>query len=251
MTSGYAARARHYAAEIGNVPPPGTLAALLRPGLTVAEMPSGTGHFLSAYAAAGAEVTLIDVCSAMLEAARRHAAAVGMDPVLICAPIQDLTAQTRPFDLVVVPNAALNQLAADANLADLLAVVAQRLRPGGRLLAQVLDPAGHQACGFYDPTLGDGTWCVDRRFADEIGRPLIRRRRQQHFGGLIRIDFELHRDGVIIYRHHVVLRPLATAVLRIALGAAGFTELSICPALGPSGDGLFEIHAVRASRSPR
>lgn len=56
--SGYAARAARYAAEIADVPGPMLLDGLLRSGLRVAEMPSGTGHFLPAYAIASAEVTL-------------------------------------------------------------------------------------------------------------------------------------------------------------------------------------------------
>jgi S-adenosylmethionine decarboxylase len=55
----YAERSRHYAAEIARTPEPLLLDEVLRPGLRVAEVPSGTSHFLPAYAAASTEVTLI------------------------------------------------------------------------------------------------------------------------------------------------------------------------------------------------
>lgn len=56
--SGYEERAAAYAAEIASLAPPRLLDGLLHPGTTVAEMPSGTGHFLRAYAAAGARTVL-------------------------------------------------------------------------------------------------------------------------------------------------------------------------------------------------
>jgi cyclopropane fatty-acyl-phospholipid synthase-like methyltransferase len=246
-TPGYAVRARHYAAEISEVPRPESLADLLRPGLRVAEMPSGTGHFLPAYAAAGAEVVLIDACPTMLEAARHQACRLGAQPSLLRSRIQDLTSQAGPFDLIVMPNAALNQMTADTAAADLLTAVARPLEPGGLLLAQVLDPAKSRACGFYDPGVSDGAWHVDREFTDETGHPLTRRRRQHHHHGLIDLDFELHRDGDLLYHHRVTLRLLTTGDLRTALTISGFTSVTARPGTG----GLIELLAVRSTRSPR
>ncbi|GAA0979425.1 hypothetical protein GCM10009555_044090 [Acrocarpospora macrocephala] len=243
MTGDYRARARHYAAEISHILQPAALAGLLRPGLKVAEMPSGTGHFLPAYTAAGADVVLIDACPAMLEAARRHARTLRTDPGLVCSPIQDLTLRVGPFDLVVMPNAALNQLAADTAPAELLAAVARPLRPGGILLVQVLNPAQDGACGFYDPGLSDGTWYADREFADQPGQPLVRRRRQHHGAGLVDIDFELHQNGELLYRHHVTLQLLDITELRAALASSGFTDVSVHPGTG----GLDELLAARSS----
>jgi SAM-dependent methyltransferase len=245
-TPGYAARARHYAAEIREVPQPESLADLLRPGLRVAEMPSGTGHFLPAYIAADAEVVLIDACPTMLEAARRQAGRLGAQPSLVCSPIQDLTAQAGPFDLIVSPNAAVNQMAADIPAADLLTAAARPLKPGGLFLAQVLDPADSRACGFYHPGVSDGACRTDRQFTDETGHPLTRRRRQHHHR-LIDLDFELHRDSELLYRHRVALRLLTTGDLRTALTIAGFTGVSARPGAG----GLIELLALRSIRSPR
>jgi Methyltransferase domain len=247
VTGGYAARARHYAAEIRHVPQPGALAGLLRPGLRIAEIPSGTGHFMPAYTAARAEVVLIDACPAMLQAARQHAGHLGAEPGMLCSPIQGLTPQAGPFDLIVMPNAALNQLAADTATAELLAAAAQPLEPGGTLLAQVLDPGEDGACGFYDPGVSDRIWYVDREFTDKTGQPLVRRRRQHHHGDLVGIDFELRRDGELLYHHHVTLRLLPAADLKAALASAGFTEVSARPGTG----GLLELLAVYSARRPR
>jgi cyclopropane fatty-acyl-phospholipid synthase-like methyltransferase len=245
-TPGYAARARHYAAEIREVPQPESLADLLRPGLRVAEMPSGTGHFLPAYIAADADVVLIDACPTMLEAARHQAGRLGAQPSLVCSPIQDLAAQAGPFDLIVLPNAAVNQMAADIPAADMLTAAARPLKPGGLFLAQVLDPADSRACGFYDPGVSDGAWRVDRQFTDETGHPITRRRRQCHHHGLIDLDFELHRDSALLYHHCVTLRLLTTGDLRTALTIAGFTGVSARPGAG----GLIELLALRSTRSP-
>jgi hypothetical protein len=97
-------------------------------------MPSGTGHFLPAYTAADAEVVLIDACYPMLQAARHQARLLGAEPGWLCSPIQDLTSRAGPFDLIVMPNAALNQLAAGAAAAtiiDFLAGIARRAKRRG------------------------------------------------------------------------------------------------------------------------
>ncbi len=251
MTSGYGARVRHYAAEISRVPQPESLTGLLRPRLRIAEMPSGTGHFLPAYTAVGAEVVLIDACHPMLQAASHRARRLGAEPGLLCSPIQDLTSQAGPFDLIVMPNAALNQLTAGAAAAGLLTVAARLLEPGGLLLAQILDPARNIACGFYDPGISDGTWHTDRKFTDNTGHRMTRRRRQHHHhhhhADLAGIDFELRRDGELLYHHHVTVRLLTTADLRAALAISGFTNLTARPGTG----GLIELLAVRSARSPR
>lgn len=247
MTDGYAGRARHYTAEISAVPQPESLAGLLQPGLQVAEMPSGTGHFLPAYTAASADVVLIDACHAMLQAARYQAGRLGAEPGLLCSPVQDLTSQSGPFDLIVMPNAALNQLTACTTAAELFTAAARPLEPGGLLLAQILHPAGDAPCGFYDPGVRDGAWRIDRQFTDEAGYRMTRRRRQYHHADLVCIDFEFRRGVELLYRHHVTLRLLTTRELRTALTIAGFTNVTARPGTG----GLIELLAVRSTRSLR
>jgi Methyltransferase domain len=245
MTSAYAARARHCAAEISAAPQPDALAGLLRPGLRVAEMPSGTGHFLPAYQAAGADVILIDASRPMLHAARRRAARLTVQPRLLCSPIEDLTFQTGPFDLIVMPNGALNLLAARTPAAELLTAAARPLVLGGLLLAQILDPVGDTACGFYDPHLEDGAWHIDRQFNGDPGQVFTRRRRQHHGPPDIRIDFQLS-DGVnLLYRHRLTLRLLSAGDIRSALATAGLTDVTIHSGAG----GLTEILAARPAKA--
>jgi SAM-dependent methyltransferase len=240
--AGYAQRAGYYATEIGGVPEPALLAELLRPGMTVAEMPSGTGHFLPAYSAAGADITLVDACPQMLAAAQTLAIQSGIAVTAVCAAIENLPGRAGPFDLIVMPNGALNQLAAGTPLAALLAIVARLLALGGHFLAQILAPGA--ACGFYDPGLADGDWYKDRQFTGEDGRTVTRRRRQHQRDGVVRIDFELASGGITLYRQQVALRPVRIADVRAALADAGLRTLQA----GPGSGGLAEILGARQSQ---
>ena len=66
-------------------------------------MPSATGHFLSAYAACQAEVTLVDCCQEMLSAAGRRAEGHRATRIrLVLSPIQNLASEAIPVDLVVI-----------------------------------------------------------------------------------------------------------------------------------------------------
>lgn len=243
MTAGYAERARYYAAETRAVPQPRLLAGLLRPGLRVAEMPSGTGHFLPAYSAAGTATTLVDSCPEMLDEACRNAALDGSTADTLCTAIENLSPGDGTFGLIVMPNAALNQLAAGTGAPGLLAAAARVLEPGGTILAQVLDPS--RACGFYDPALADGTWHPDRQFPGKDGHTVTRRRRQSHRGGQIEIDFELCRDGQPAHSQHVILRSLTEHGLRGALASAGLTARRVIRGAG----GLTEVLAARSART--
>jgi 2-polyprenyl-3-methyl-5-hydroxy-6-metoxy-1,4-benzoquinol methylase len=247
MTSqaGYEKRAVHYAAEISCVPEPALLAGLLRPGLAVAEMPSGTGHFLPAYSAAGVGITLVDACPQMLSAAQARAAQSGIAITAVCERIEDLAGRAGPFDLIVMPNGALNQLATGTSLARLLAIAAGLLTLDGRILAQLLAPGA--ACGFYDPDLADGDWRQDRRFASDDGRTVTRRRRQHQRNGVVHIDFELASGGNPLHRQQVTLRPMLIADVQAALADAGLRILKV----GPGPGGLTEILGARQSRRPQ
>jgi SAM-dependent methyltransferase len=249
--AGYTGRARHYAAEIAGIPEPRLLAGLLRTRLRAAELPSATGHFLHAYAAAGAEVTLIDACPEMLRAAREQASILPLQPprTVLCR-IQDLTPQIGPIDLAVIPNAALNQLTADIDPAEMLTAAARILAPIGLLLAQVLllDDNGTAAgCGFYDPAAADGAWLTDRQLTAGDGRQLFRRRRQHRDGSRLHIDFELTAAGEPPRAHRVDLRLLTASGIETAAATAGLTLLSARPGNG----GLHEILIARADGSPQ
>jgi hypothetical protein len=178
-------------------------------------------------------VTLIDACPEMLEAALQQAGRVPLRrPRIVCCRIQDLSPQVGPIDLAVIPNAALNQLAADTDPGELLTATAQTLASGGLLLAQVLlgdEIRTTMSCGFYDPAITNGTWSTDRRFRADDGRPFVRRRRQHKDGDRLHIDFELTRDGELLYAHGVDLRLLASSAIEMAAATAGLTLIEITP----------------------
>jgi SAM-dependent methyltransferase len=247
--TGYTVRARFYPAEIAAVPEPQLLAGLLRPGLRVAEMPSATGHFLHAYAAHQAEVILIDACQDMLSAGGQRARDIGIQAFsLVCGLIQDLTGETGRADLVVIPNAALNQLAVGTHPVTLLRAAVRVMRPGGLLLAQILDlrdDGSIGACGFYTPGTPDQELITDRQFTDEDGSRLVRRRQQSRDGRLLYLQFELLRNGRPLYRHCVDLRVLPVPEVHTALSAAGLVASHVCHGTG----GLVEILARAESAS--
>ncbi|MEU7742071.1 class I SAM-dependent methyltransferase [Nonomuraea sp. NPDC049158] len=234
--SGYGERAATYAAEIASLAPPRLLDGLLHTGTTVAEMPSGTGHFLRAYAAAGARTVLIDSNRAMLAAARP--AVRGQHLHTVCSLIQNVQqAQTGPVGLAVIPNGALNQLAADLGCGGVLAGMSRVLAPGGLLLAQLVDEVG--GCGFYDPRLPDGKWTIDRCMRDLHGEELLRMRRQRHHGDLVSIDLTLTAaTGSVLYDHQVHIRLLGADGLRELLSAAG---LEVVHELAGDDDHLTEL----------
>ena len=228
--SGYPERARFYDAEISQVPEPVLLAGLLRPGLAVAEMPSGTGHFLPAYQAAAADVTLVDACPQMLAAAQAQAAHTGNTITTVCALIEDLPGRAGPFGLIVMPNGALNQLAATAPPTAMLAAATRLLLPEGLILIQVLNP--NVPCGFYDPGLPYGRWLEDRQFQIPGGRTVTRRRRQHHHHDVVFIDFEMSCDDQTIHRQQVTLRLLVDEDVQAALGNAGLRIVKTVPSVG-------------------
>jgi len=246
MTSqaGYAGRAAYYAAETRQVHEPALLAGLLRPGLAVAEMPSGTGHFLPAYSRAGADITLVDACPQMLAAVQATASGNGTAVTTVCGMIEDLPARAGPYDLIVMPNGALNQLAAATPPGELLTAVARLLAPGGLILAQVLSPG--VACDFYDPALADGQWRRDRQFPGPNGQAVARRRRQRHEDGLVHIEFELTCGGHLVHQQQVTLKPMTGACVREALASAG---LRTAGTRGSSGLGEF-VGVGQPQRTP-
>ena len=248
MTSraGYARRASWYAAEISQVPEPALLAGLLRPGLAVAEMPSGTGHFLPAYSSVGASITLVDACPHMLAAAQAQASQGGIAIATVCGMIEDLPGRTDPFSLIVMPNGALNQLAVAAPPGRLLTAVARLLVPDGLFLAQVLAPDA--ACDFYDPELADGDWHQDRQFPGDDGVvPVSRRRRQHHEGDVVHIKFELRSGGYVVHRQQVTLKMITAGEVHAVLADGGLRVLQC----GPGSGGFIEILCARQSRRPQ
>jgi SAM-dependent methyltransferase len=228
VAADYDERVRLYRTEIASVARPVTLARLLSGVRDVAELPSGTGHFLADYAAAGAAVTLLDANPRMLAAAVEHAAAVGLPAARVHArrcfaqEVDDLSG----VGLVVVPNAALNQLAAQTPLVELLSAWRGALRPGAFVLAQALCAhSGGQldVAGCYDARQPDGVWFADRRLVLEATQ-IVRRRRQHRIADRVHVDFAYHDpSGRSLNAANVDLRLMTPCQLVDALRAVGFS----------------------------
>lgn len=226
----YERRAVTYAAEIASVVPPRLLQGLLHTGMTVAEMPSGTGHYLRAYAAANVRAILVDSSPAMLSTAQPVVRGQALSKV--CAPIQELQPnRIGPIGLVVIPNGALNQLAAGPDLQGVLAGIRRVLAPGGLLLAQLVDDAG--GCGFYDSHMPDGLWRVDRRLRGRNGEELLRMRCQHHHGAqrdMVRIDLTMIAPAHgVLYDHRVQFRLLNADTLCKQMAAAALEVVHTLP----------------------
>lgn len=198
VVASYDERVRFARAETVAVRRPRLLRGLLNSSSHVAEVPCGTGHFLADYARAGVAVTLVDANAAMLAVATENAIQMGL-PVERTFPTpaywQDVTLPDD-VDLVVVPNAALNQLACQAPLTDLVTRLRAALCPDAEVLAQVActhPGGGVDRATFYDPARQHGVWFADRWFEPtDAGGAVVRRRRQHREGNHLRIDFDYH-----------------------------------------------------------
>ncbi|MGH3936930.1 MAG: methyltransferase domain-containing protein [Pseudonocardiaceae bacterium] len=233
VVDGYEARARFARAETDMVPSPRLLRGLLRTAEQVAEVPCGAGHFLADYAATGVETTLIDGNGAMLAAAIEHAAAVELLADRIHAHVGYLQqlGQLVDVDLVVMPNAALNQLASQTPPVELLTVICRALSPGVELLGQVActhPGGGVDTAGCYDPSRAGGA--------------VLRRRRQHHEvdGAQVRVEFDyVDPAGVSLHATAVELRVFSADELAAIFTTAGFSHMRFLPGHG----GLSEVLA--------
>lgn len=250
VVDGYDGRARFARHEADAVSRPRLLRGLLRTTGRVAELPCGAGHFLADYAVAGVETTLIDGSGAMLAAAIEHGAELGLSTDRIHTHIryvQEL-GDLSDVDLVVMPNAALNQLACQTPPAELLATVHRALRCGVDFLAQVIctHPGGRvDSTGFYDPARQHGGWFADRYLDPTRADGAVLRRRRQHRHhadgvGRVHVEFDyLDSGGASLHTSRAELRLFSAEELAAALTTAGFHHIRFLPGCG----GLSEILA--------
>jgi SAM-dependent methyltransferase len=256
VVASYEARTRFARAETATVSRPRLLHGLLARAVHVAEIPCGAGHFLADYAGAGLAVTLVDASEAMLAEACRHAHDAGLAPARIHpvrAYVQDL-AVPELVDLVVVPNAALNQLACQASLADVLAALRASLCRGVQVLVQVActhPGAGVDTGGFYDPARQHRVWFADRWFDPaHAGGAVHRRRRQVRDGNRVRIEFD-YRDpaDACLHAATVELALLSAAALSAAFTAAGFGHVRFLAGQGGLSEALATVGGGRGGRT--
>lgn len=247
VVESYVQRARFARAEAAAVGRPRLLRGLLRNGLRVAELPCGAGHFLTEYACTGAPMTLVDASPEMLAAAVEHAIYAGVPAdrtVPTVAYLHELEVLAE-VDLVVAPNAALNQLASQSSLTDTLTALRQALRPGVELLAQVActhPGGGADSATFYDAARQHRVWFPDQWFDPaDAGGAVLRRRRQHRDGDRLRIEFDyVDPAGHSLHTAAVELALFSARQLREAFTAAGFVHVRFLPGQG----GLSEVLAT-------
>ena len=241
----YEGRTRFARTETKAVPRPRWLSSLLTTSAHAAEIPCGTGHFLDDYLEAGVAVTLVDASPAMLAAAVEHASETGLDSTRTF-PILSYVEELRPLrdvDLVVIPNAALNQLACQTPLTDLLASLRASLNGGASVLAQVActhPPDKVDITTFYDAAAPHGPWFTDRQFDPHAGGTAVRQRRQHRDKERLRIEFDYHDPtGTSLHTTTVELSLFSSPQLIEAFHATGFTRVRV----RPGHDTLSEVSA--------
>lgn len=239
VVASYEGRARFARAETAAVRRPRLLLDVLDSATHVAEIPCGAGHFLADYAHAGVAVTLVDASPAMLTAAVEHAGETGLGTgrtFPIVSYLDDLPRLTG-VDVVVVPNAALNLLACQTPLPDLLTYLRTSLGGGAKVLAQVActHPTNRvDTATFYDSARQHGTWFTDRWVqSTSIKEAVVRRRCQHRDGNQLRIEFDYHDpNGTSLHTTVVELTLFSARQLIEAFHATGFTHIRFLPGNG-------------------
>lgn len=117
-------------------------------GQKVLCLAAGGGRQSSLYAAAGADVTVVDISGAMLELDRQVAAHRGFSLRLLETSMEDLSAlQPAEFDIVIHPVSTCYV----PDIMKVFAQVARVLRHGGLYISQHKQPASLQSSMTRDP----------------------------------------------------------------------------------------------------
>jgi SAM-dependent methyltransferase len=109
----------------------------LEPGLEVLDLACGYGRIAAELAARGCRVTGLDAVAGLLERARRDAAARGVEVAYEQGDMRDLP-WTERFDRIVLWFTSFGYFEDDGNRR-VLAGAARALRPGGRMLVEMID----------------------------------------------------------------------------------------------------------------
>lgn len=243
VVAGYDQRAAFASAEAQHTPVPDALPGLLTTSRRVAELPCAAGHYLEAYAAAGCQLTLVDANRDMLAAATSRAALIGIADgqyTAIAAYVQGLP--PLDVDLLVLPNAAVNQLGCQLDLSPLFCHLVQAVPAGTRLLAPILCTRGGStdASAIYDPHAEHGQWFTDRTFTPPAGGALRRLRRQHRTTDTVRLDFDYRTvNDTTAGSATVTLRLFSPAEILAACQVAG-----LCNARLSVGNRLTELIAT-------
>ncbi|MEV0899186.1 methyltransferase domain-containing protein [Actinoplanes sp. NPDC049802] len=147
----------------------------LEPGMEVLDLGCGHGRITNRLAARGCRVTGTDLSTVFLERARQDAAERGVTVEYLHEDMRDLTGSGR-FDRVVNWGNAFG-FHTDADDREVLARIAEVLRPGGRLLLETINyPRYIREYTPYSATERDGNLVVDiRRFDPVAGSSIATR----------------------------------------------------------------------------
>ena len=206
-TEAYADRAQLYAVETRGTPAPAALTESTTPGMTIAECPSGAGHFLDDYMQLRLSVDLLDAEPQMVNAAHQRMHTLGVTGRARQHRI-GTDAPTSHYPVVICPNAALNQLVSQLGLAVTVDALTALLCDGGTLVAQVImrhSDGDIDTAPCYDPAAPHNQWSHEWTRPTDKGTLLERHRRQRRDHDELTIDFHNISDGSTVSRSTVHL----------------------------------------------
>lgn len=186
------------------------------PAASALDVACGTGMYAIPLAQAGLTVVGSDLSRAMLDGARRNAAAANVTIDWIAAPMQALSDKvTRRFDAVLCMGNSIPHLLDEGDLDAALAGFARMLNPGGIVVLQLLNYA--RVLEKADRIVG-----IDRRGDHQYVRFY------DFLPGLLRFNIlEIdYADGQPRHQlHSTTLRPYTADALRQALARHGFSTI--------------------------
>ncbi len=138
----------------------------------VLELACGTGRLTIPLAAAGVDVTGLDLAGPMLARARAKAAAAGVKPRFVKGDARSFS--LGRFKLIFIAFNSMQHLAAREDIEGLFSSVARNLAPGGRFILDVFnpdprclvrDPDEELPVAYYDAPSGGGKVLVNERYS--------------------------------------------------------------------------------------
>ena len=201
---GYSRRAQYYAVEYQtNVDRPLLEGHVTSDVASILEIPCGAGRNLAWLAGTGRFVLCADIEPAMIDVVEEEIGALGVgDRVRARVADMRILELGQTFDLVLVPQEAMQLLAGPDDVARALRALAGSLAPGGTLVVDLFDfRAGGRAAtstlpDYYDPGRPDGVGIMDWTREADGGLHMTRVRRQRPEPPVMHIDYSYEvRDG--------------------------------------------------------
>lgn len=197
-----------------------------RPVLEVLDVGCGRGRFLVPLVRQGYRLTGIDISGDMLEECRRRLCQERLDADLAGTGMEALEHEQQ-FDALLCMDSVICYLHETARLLETLRRFHRALRPGG--------------VAIFDNWNMLAQWSLlDRLREDRIAGEHIRVDYREHnsYESLtslfrIRVEGEVHEGGETrSLRHEEVLRVMTVEEMKMVLGLAGFSEVTVHPDYG-------------------